>query len=45
VPEYLAAAVVREEDFELDTAWVQGQLDIATETLWSDQWNRVKAGG
>ena len=45
VPEYLAAGIVREEDFELDTAWVQGQLDLATETLWADQWNRVKSGG
>jgi spermidine/putrescine transport system substrate-binding protein len=45
VPDFLAEGIVREEDFELDTAWVQGQLDIATETLWSDQWNRVKSGG
>jgi hypothetical protein len=45
VPEFLAAGIVREEDYELDTAWVQGQLDLATETLWAEQWNRVKSGG
>lgn len=43
VPDFLAAAIVREEDFELDTAWVQGQLDLATETLWATEWNRVKS--
>jgi len=45
VPDYLATGIVREEDFSLSTAWVQGQLDIATETLWADEWNRVKSGG
>lgn len=45
VPDFLAAGIVREEDFELDTAFVQGQLDIPTETLWATEWNRVKSGG
>jgi spermidine/putrescine transport system substrate-binding protein len=45
VPDFLESGIVREEDFTLDTAWVQGQLDLATETLWSEQWNRVKEGG
>jgi spermidine/putrescine transport system substrate-binding protein len=45
VPEFLATGIVREEDFNLPTAWVQGQLDIATETLWANEWNRVKSGG
>jgi spermidine/putrescine-binding protein len=45
VPDYLSPGIVREEDFELDTAWVQGQLDLATESLWAEQWNRVKSGG
>ena len=45
VPDFLEPGIVREEDFELDTSWVQGQLDLATETLWADQWNRVKSGG
>ncbi|HLF43441.1 MAG TPA: spermidine/putrescine ABC transporter substrate-binding protein [Acidimicrobiia bacterium] len=42
---HLESALVAPEDFELDTAWVQGPLDAATETLWNDQWNRANSGG
>jgi len=43
--DYLEPALVVPEDFELDTAWVQGPLDAETETLWSDQWTRFTSGG
>jgi spermidine/putrescine-binding protein len=43
--DYLAAALVTPEDFEVETAWVQGPLDAETETLWSEQWTRAKSGG
>jgi hypothetical protein len=43
--DYLAPALVTAEDFEVETAWVQGPLDAATEGLWSDQWTRANSGG
>lgn len=43
--EELRPALVVPEDFERDTAWVQGPLDPATEALWADQWTRAKSGG
>jgi spermidine/putrescine transport system substrate-binding protein len=47
--EYLAAelapALVVPEDFDLDTAWVQGPLDAETEALWAEQWTRATSGG
>ncbi|MEX0863363.1 MAG: spermidine/putrescine ABC transporter substrate-binding protein [Acidimicrobiia bacterium] len=43
--DYLEPALVVPEDFELDTAWVQGPLDAPTEGLWSDQWTRFTSGG
>jgi spermidine/putrescine transport system substrate-binding protein len=42
---HLEPALVLPEDFELETAWVQGPLDAPTEALWVDQWNRANAGG
>jgi len=45
VPDYLEPALVTPEDFELDSAWVQGPLDAATERLWNDQWTRATSGG
>jgi spermidine/putrescine-binding protein len=42
---HLEPALVTPEDFELDSAWVQGPLDAATEALWVEQWNRANAGG
>ncbi len=42
---HLAPALVLPEDFELDTAWVQGPLDAATEALWVEQWDRANSGG
>jgi spermidine/putrescine-binding protein len=43
--DYLEPALVVPEDFELDTAWVQGPLDAATEALWAEQWTRFTSGG
>jgi spermidine/putrescine transport system substrate-binding protein len=43
--EELRPALVAPEDFERDTAWVQGPLDAATEALWAEQWTRAKSGG
>ena len=43
--EVLRPALVVPEDFERDTAWVQGPLDAATEALWADQWTRATSGG
>jgi spermidine/putrescine transport system substrate-binding protein len=43
--EELAPALVVPEDFNLDTAWVQGPLDAETEKLWADQWTRATSGG
>jgi spermidine/putrescine transport system substrate-binding protein len=43
--DYLEPALVVPEDFELDTAWVQGPLDAKTEALWSEQWTRYNSGG
>lgn len=45
VADFLERALVTPEDFELDTAWVQGPLDAATEKLWNDQWTRAYSGG
>jgi len=42
---HLAPALVTPEDFELDTAWVQGPLDADTEAQWVEQWNRANSGG
>jgi spermidine/putrescine transport system substrate-binding protein len=42
---HLEPALVAPEDFELDSAWVQGPLDAATEASWVDQWNRANSGG
>ena len=42
---HLAPALVAPEDFELDSAWVQGPLDAATEASWVEQWNRANSGG
>jgi spermidine/putrescine transport system substrate-binding protein len=41
----LRPALVVPEDFERDTAWVQGPLDAETEALWADQWTRATSGG
>ncbi len=43
--EFLRPALVVPEDFERETAWVQGPLDAETETKWSDQWTRANSGG
>jgi spermidine/putrescine transport system substrate-binding protein len=43
--DYLEPALVVPEDFEIDTAWVQGPLDAETEALWADQWTRFTSGG
>jgi spermidine/putrescine transport system substrate-binding protein len=43
--EELAPALVVPEDFDLDTAWVQGPLDAETEALWAEQWTRATSGG
>jgi spermidine/putrescine transport system substrate-binding protein len=43
--EVLRPALVVPEDFERDTAWVQGPLDAATEALWAEQWTRATSGG
>jgi spermidine/putrescine transport system substrate-binding protein len=45
VADFLEPALVTPEDFEVETAWVQGPLDAATEALWSEQWTRAKSGG
>ena len=45
VPEFLAPAIVTEDDFGLPTAWVATQLDVETETAWQDQWDRAQSGG
>jgi spermidine/putrescine transport system substrate-binding protein len=45
VADFLESALVTPEDFERDTAWVQGPLDAETEALWSDQWTRATSGG
>jgi spermidine/putrescine transport system substrate-binding protein len=45
VADFLEPALVTPEDFELETAWVQGPLDAATEKLWNDQWTRANSGG
>ena len=42
--EFLRPALVTPEDFERETAWVQGPLDAETEALWSDQWTRATSG-
>lgn len=44
VAEFLRTALVTPEDFELESAWVQGPLDAETEALWSDQWTRATSG-
>lgn len=45
VADFLRSALVTPEDFERDTAWVQGPLDADTEALWSEQWTRATSGG
>jgi hypothetical protein len=45
VADFLEPALVTPEDFERETAWVQGPLDAETEALWSDQWTRATSGG
>jgi len=45
VAEFLRSALVTPEDFERDSAWVQGPLDAETEALWSEQWTRATSGG
>ncbi|HWB89546.1 MAG TPA: spermidine/putrescine ABC transporter substrate-binding protein [Acidimicrobiia bacterium] len=45
VADFLRSALVTPEDFERDTAWVQGPLDADTEALWSAQWTRATSGG
>lgn len=42
--DFLRPALVTPEDFERDSAWVQGPLDAETEALWSDQWTRATSG-
>lgn len=44
VADFLRPALVTPEDFERDSAWVQGPLDAETEALWSDQWTRATSG-
>jgi spermidine/putrescine transport system substrate-binding protein len=43
VPEYLASAVVTEDDFALGQAPIQ--LTPEADRLWLEAWSRVKAGG
>jgi spermidine/putrescine transport system substrate-binding protein len=45
VADFLEPALVTPEDFERETAWVQGPLDAETEGQWSDQWTRATSGG
>lgn len=45
VPDFLEAAIVRPDDFEGDSVWVQGPLDPETEQAWSEQWSRANSGG
>lgn len=45
VADFLRPALVTPEDFERDTAWVQGPLTPDVEALWSDQWTRANSGG
>jgi len=42
--DFLAGALVAPEDFELDSAWVQGPIDAETEAKWVDQWTRANSG-
>ncbi len=42
VPEYLASAIVREQDFENPMGNVPIQLDADTEEAWLDTWARVQ---
>jgi spermidine/putrescine transport system substrate-binding protein len=45
VPDYLSPALMVPEDFELDSAWVQGPLTPDKERQWNEQWTRAKSGG
>jgi spermidine/putrescine transport system substrate-binding protein len=45
IPENLASAVVRPEDFEAELAVVPTQLRAEQEALFIDAWTRVQAGG
>ncbi|MGA7098149.1 MAG: extracellular solute-binding protein [Acidimicrobiia bacterium] len=45
VPEYLASAIVTEDDFSLPNAWVARQLTVDTEAAWQEQWDRANSGG
>ncbi len=44
VPDYMASAVVREEDFSNSQAYISTQLDPQTELMWVDAWTTAKAG-
>ena len=45
VADFLRAALVTPEDFERETAWVQGPLTPDVEAQWSEQWTRANSGG
>lgn len=45
VADFLEPALVTPEDFERESAWVQGPLDSETEALWAEQWTRATSGG
>jgi spermidine/putrescine transport system substrate-binding protein len=45
VPDYLAPAIVREEDFQAERGTVPIQLAPETERMWTDAWSRVQSGG
>lgn len=45
VAPFLESALVTPEDFEIDSAWVQGPLDADTEAKWQEQWSRATSGG
>lgn len=45
VAPFLESALVTPDDFEIDSAWVQGPLDSDTEAKWQEQWSRATSGG
>lgn len=45
VAPFLESALVTPDDFEIDSAWVQGPLDADSEAKWQEQWSRATSGG
>jgi len=45
VADFLRPALVTPEDFERESAWVQGPLTADVEAQWSEQWTRATSGG